>query len=313
MYYIELYNKLTLQQMIIFAEVADCQNITVAAERLNMTHSAVSKSIQNMEVSLELILFIRKKQRLLLTPAGKALFHDLKSILETLNESIQAAKRIQEARERPLLVGYPAGTNPNGYVLPIIHQYKHAHPYTDIQIESMPLDNLIHALINNKLDFVFTNSLAEKQAAIDGVCTYEILECPLMVYLTQTNPLAQSDETCLVEFSDLRSFRFLLSSSASFNPYSNSISELCEKHGFTPKTRSVIHNIESVCSNLLSENDVLIGNEFILNPNPNVTKRKIQNEKRSVLLHHRAIDRSEQIQSFVSEAISFGQDYDSTI
>lgn len=58
-------------QMKYFLTTVNCLNMTLAAEKLNMTQSALSRSISSLESELGVRLFIRdKRKRLRLTADG---------------------------------------------------------------------------------------------------------------------------------------------------------------------------------------------------------------------------------------------------
>ncbi|WP_048644757.1 LysR substrate-binding domain-containing protein [Nitratireductor soli] len=77
-----------------FASAARHQSFTLAAEELNLTQSAVSRHIRDMEAALGFSLFRRVGRRVVLTPAGKnladALEDDLGRIAQTLHRAIAA-------------------------------------------------------------------------------------------------------------------------------------------------------------------------------------------------------------------------------
>ncbi|MFZ1470408.1 MAG: LysR family transcriptional regulator [Paracoccaceae bacterium] len=64
-----------------FAAVADLSSVTLAAERLHMTQSALSRQIKALEESFGIRLFERAGRNLRLTPAGEALASRVNSLL----------------------------------------------------------------------------------------------------------------------------------------------------------------------------------------------------------------------------------------
>ena len=67
----------------IFYTVAKNQNITKAAEELNISQPAISKSIKNLEEQLKGQLFIRTKRGVILTEEGKEFYNYIKKQLNT--------------------------------------------------------------------------------------------------------------------------------------------------------------------------------------------------------------------------------------
>ncbi len=66
---IDLFN-LKLNHVRIFIEAAEYGSFSAAAERLHVTQPMVSKTIQNIQQELGLILFVRDHGKMQLTPAG---------------------------------------------------------------------------------------------------------------------------------------------------------------------------------------------------------------------------------------------------
>ncbi|MEY4575670.1 MAG: hypothetical protein RL701_373, partial [Pseudomonadota bacterium] len=61
----------TLRGFYVFAQVAETGSFSRAAERLEMTRSAVSKHIQQLESTLGVQLIVRTTRKLVLTEAGE--------------------------------------------------------------------------------------------------------------------------------------------------------------------------------------------------------------------------------------------------
>ncbi|MEX6505714.1 LysR substrate-binding domain-containing protein [Jiella sp. M17.18] len=72
---------MTLEQLRVFLEVADLQHVTRAAERLNLTQSAVSASIAALETRHAVRLFDRVGRRIELTEAGRLFVPEARATL----------------------------------------------------------------------------------------------------------------------------------------------------------------------------------------------------------------------------------------
>ncbi|MFJ2982526.1 MULTISPECIES: LysR family transcriptional regulator [unclassified Pseudomonas] len=73
--------------LVVFVCVAEAGSFTAAAERLNLTTSAVSKSIARLEERLSIKLFERTTRRLALTDAGLNYYQTCKRMLASLDEA----------------------------------------------------------------------------------------------------------------------------------------------------------------------------------------------------------------------------------
>lgn len=85
----------------IFLSVATHRNFRQASVELNLTSSAISHAIKNLESRLELRLFNRTTRSVSLTDAGTQLFHSLQPSMLNISEALN---RLDNFRE------YPSGT-----------------------------------------------------------------------------------------------------------------------------------------------------------------------------------------------------------
>jgi DNA-binding transcriptional LysR family regulator len=92
-----------------FCAVAGEGNLTRAAERMFVSQPALTKQIRQLESSLGVLLFIRSRSGMTLTPAGRALADRVPAVLAGLDQALQDAKRAARRNARVLRVDYLAG------------------------------------------------------------------------------------------------------------------------------------------------------------------------------------------------------------
>ena len=68
------------------AEVARTESVTRAADRLNVTQSAVSHQLRELEDKLGTAIFVRSGRRMLLTPAGRLLVEAAGQVLDAIGQ-----------------------------------------------------------------------------------------------------------------------------------------------------------------------------------------------------------------------------------
>lgn len=88
-----------------FAEVQRMRSFSKAAENLNITPSAVSARIQQLEKSLGLSLLIRNSQDVRLTPAGERLLRHTTGILQALERAWEDVVLEERKRRRTTIAG----------------------------------------------------------------------------------------------------------------------------------------------------------------------------------------------------------------
>jgi len=80
-----------LTGLIAFARAAALGNYTAAARALGVSPSAVSKSVQRLELQLGIVLFVRTTRSLMLTPEGRDLHERTLRLLKEAEDIEQAA------------------------------------------------------------------------------------------------------------------------------------------------------------------------------------------------------------------------------
>lgn len=80
--------RISLNSLKFFYFVAKYGSVTLAAKKLFVTQSAVSKQIYNLEESLNIVLFIRKNKTLVITPEGEMLFNCCQRLFNQLDECL---------------------------------------------------------------------------------------------------------------------------------------------------------------------------------------------------------------------------------
>ena len=75
---------MTTEQMRTFLAVADCLNITKAAEKLYLSQPTISRQIQSLEEECKTPLLIRTRKEVSLTSAGAIMVSHLKNVLSEI-------------------------------------------------------------------------------------------------------------------------------------------------------------------------------------------------------------------------------------
>jgi DNA-binding transcriptional LysR family regulator len=152
-------------QLRIFQAVAEEGSITRAAERLHRVPSNLSTRLKQLEEQLGVELFVRERQRLQLSPAGKVLL-DYTGKLFALRDQASAA----------VMGGQPAGDFVLGtlYSTAAIHlpallaRYHKQYPAVNLQVQSGPSGELLEGLLTGRLDAALVDG-PPQLAGLDGV------------------------------------------------------------------------------------------------------------------------------------------------
>ena len=138
---------LTLDQLRVFAAVADTGSFRAAARRLSRVQSAVSHAIANMEAQLGVPLFDRAGHRPVMTPQGQALLANARDILLRVDALRARAQGLGEGVELTLSLAVDT-------LFPIEHagaalaRMRAAYPSVAIRVSVLPLGGPVEALLD---------------------------------------------------------------------------------------------------------------------------------------------------------------------
>lgn len=114
-----------------FVAVARRMSITLAANDLYLTQSAVSRQVQSLEAHLGVALFIRKHRALALTDAGEQLLHIASPWLDRLGEFSRSIRH--DGRPRPVTITASIGVAAL-WILPRLGLFQTAYPHIDVRV-----------------------------------------------------------------------------------------------------------------------------------------------------------------------------------
>ena len=138
---------LTLDQLRVFAAVADAGSFRAAARQLSRVQSAVSHAIANMESELGVSLFDRQGRRPVMTPQGQALLANARDILLRVDAMRARAQGLGEGveLELPLVVDT---LFPIAHVGAALCRMRAAYPSVAPRVTVLPLGGPIAALLD---------------------------------------------------------------------------------------------------------------------------------------------------------------------
>ncbi|MEH6995110.1 LysR family transcriptional regulator [Neobacillus drentensis] len=172
-------------------EVSEQGTIAKAAEKLHVSHSAISQAITSMEFELGVTIFKRSRSGSQLTREGKAV----------INLSLEIMNKLKELKslgqEYNLLKGnlkISASTIYFSTFLPeLIHSFRKDFPLVQIEIHENDTHNIIEAIKSNAFDIGLVLGTDETLKLEDPRVTFEVLhQSRVMVCVSKFSPLADN-------------------------------------------------------------------------------------------------------------------------
>ena len=186
----------TLRQFRYFIAVADCASVSAAARQLNISQSAITTAVQELEDELGVRLFERSSRGVTLTPDGHRFLASARRVIGAVADATHALRAQPKALEgqlsigvTPLVAGY--------YLSELLSRFTRACPAVEVRVVEDEPRFLEHLLINGEVDvaIMISSALVDRQALSTEILT----RSPNRVWLASSHPLAARDDVSLAE------------------------------------------------------------------------------------------------------------------
>jgi DNA-binding transcriptional LysR family regulator len=174
----------TLQQLRLFAAVAEHKSVTRAAEEVHLTQPAVSIQIKRLEGKVGMPLIEHIGKELHLTVAGEEVYDAAKDVLERLSDLENSLNDLQGEVAGPLNVHVVSSGK---YFMPhLLGSFVRRYPKVEPRLQITNRAGLLSSLAKNQSDLYIMGQPPEGVAVVD----YPFLENILVVVARPDHPLA---------------------------------------------------------------------------------------------------------------------------
>lgn len=160
----------------IFYVVAKSGNITKAANELNISQPAISKSIKLLEEQLGGQLFVRTKRGVNLTEEGKEFYKYIEQAMEFINNAEHKFSEMVNLDTGLIKIGIST-TLTKKYLMPFIELFHKTYPKIRIQIQTAISKRLFELLRQGLVDLVVVNLPVDKVNDIEIIKVKEVQDC----------------------------------------------------------------------------------------------------------------------------------------
>ncbi len=178
-----------LNTLRLFVTAADCKSLTRTAEISNITLSAVSKRITELERNVNCQLFVRQPRGLELTTAGLGLLRHARALLDSVNS--MASELNDYARGAIGHVRVAANVSAVIQFLPEdLAAFFHSNPGIRIYLEEALSDAIVESVDSGRVDIgIFADNVDAT-----ALKTFPWRQDRLVLLVPTTHPLALNDE-----------------------------------------------------------------------------------------------------------------------
>jgi DNA-binding transcriptional LysR family regulator len=226
-----------MESLRIFVAVVEERSIAAASARTHLVASAVSKRVSDLEGDAGTPLLYRHSRGVQATPAGEALYHHAKRLIEHLQQISDELSEYSEGvrGHARIYVNFTAMVQ---YLPGALHSFLRANPQVRIDMVEKSSDEVVQAIASGVADLGICSATGE---AIGELQWHPYNVDKLMLIVPGTHPLAARGK---VRFAEALDEDFVSM------PHGTSISKLCraaaERDGRRLRVRIEVTSFEGV-------------------------------------------------------------------
>lgn len=229
---------MNLQQLRYFAVLGEELHFRRAAERLNLSQPALTRSIKQLERELGYALLRRDNRNVELTRAGQEYFSGARAALDAFKSVADRARRMADGETGAVRVGY-TDIAVAGILPAVVRSFRLAHPEIEIDAGNACTRVQIEALEMGQLDVGFFTGPWSKP----GYDTWTVQTDAFVAVMPASHPLARAP---VLRLKDIAKEPFVLGEPKSWTHYHAHLDRLCKKAGFAPRVVQHASNNEGI-------------------------------------------------------------------
>lgn len=237
-----------LRHLRYFVAVAEEEHITRAAAHLGIQQPPLSQQIGALEQELGVKLFTRASRSIRLNAAGKIFLSDARRILASVNDAVQRVQQFDKGNEGTVRVGFTSSASMHPRIQAIVQRFRARYPLVSMQIEEGANHDLLHMVEQERLDFAFVRTDANRYATLDCTCMFRE---SMMLAMPAGHRLAVDNETPL-PFSALKDEALVYYRQVNGSGIGAMLTEACHAAGFEPRiveeTPRIISTLQMVAA-----------------------------------------------------------------
>lgn len=225
---------LTHRQLRYFVEIVDAGGFSLAAERLFIAQSALSRQVREMERELQVPLLLRDTRKLSMTPAGQSLYADARHILAALETAAANAAHAQRGTQGTLHLLHSSSVPLAAPLLALLQRHAEQNPSITIEVAQASSESQALEVHEGRADIGLARAPILRR--YEGVRHVVLCEEPLVALVPAGHALAGRERIALNE---LRDERFVALPHRERGGLSHRVAELCAAAGFQPAAAAV--------------------------------------------------------------------------
>ncbi|MDI7773874.1 LysR substrate-binding domain-containing protein [Asticcacaulis sp. EMRT-3] len=152
---------MTLEQLRIFVAVAEREHLTRASEALNLTQSAVSSAVAQLEAGFGVRLFDRIGRGIVLTEAGRLFLPEARAVLARAHEAEAVVRDVAGALRGSLRIA-ASQTVGNFWLPEKLARFSIAYPGLSLHVENSNTERAAAAVLSHAADIAVVEGAVDE-------------------------------------------------------------------------------------------------------------------------------------------------------
>jgi DNA-binding transcriptional LysR family regulator len=148
----QIETRLKLRQFALVCAVRETGSLRRAADKLNMTQSAATKSLRELEENLGTKLFRRTSAGMAILPPGEAFANDCRTVLSDIRSSIEGLYELAEGKAGQVVVGMQASAQ--SLIPDALAFMNRTRPQVTVHLLEGATETLIAELVRGNIDLL---------------------------------------------------------------------------------------------------------------------------------------------------------------
>lgn len=191
-------------QLRLIIQIADYEQLQVAADNMAMSQPAASRMLSEVERAADTKIFERHPKGMTLTPAGKAFVRHARSIADSYDNLSAEVSAVKKGTRGEVRIGSVTGPAVRSLV-PAILKSKELAPDMEFTIGVGPSTELVRGLAERRFDFIIARLPSDYDSRFFNVFPGRGEAVSLIV--RGSHPLAHQPD---VELADLRDYEWVI-------------------------------------------------------------------------------------------------------
>ncbi len=187
--------RLSLDQMRVFALAAELGSLSAVARKLARAQSAVSYAVTTLEEQLDVQLFDRTGHKPQLTAAGRALLQDVRVILARSDRLLSRAQSMRQEPERELALSIEV-MFPVSVLAQVLREFRSRFPQVNLRLYMEALGAVAQQVIDGTVQLGVASEVHLPEVGLRSVALPHVRMVPVAA---PAHPLAQAGGRITIE------------------------------------------------------------------------------------------------------------------